>query len=55
MNPESRSLLPEIAFNTFGAKLQEPKLEEGFTSIFKIPFKFDGSDDEKKLWSKYWY
>jgi bifunctional polynucleotide phosphatase/kinase len=48
-------VLPEIAFNTFGSKFQEPTAEEGFSELIKVPFTFVGSEEEKRLWSKYWY
>jgi len=54
MNPESRQILPEIAFNTFFARLQEPKATEGFDSVQTIDFRFDGTDQDREIWGKHW-
>jgi bifunctional polynucleotide phosphatase/kinase len=54
MNPESRHMLPQIAFNTFFSKYQEPKLDEGFNEILQIDFKFEGSMEEQEIWRKFW-
>ena len=54
MNPESRQVLPQLAFNYFASRYQEPRQEEGFSEIVPIDFKFDGSEDDKKVWGKYW-
>lgn len=55
MNPEAREGLPELAFNTFNARYQEPKLDEGFLEIIIVNFSFSGSEQDRKVWSKYWY
>jgi len=54
MNPEKRSLLPGIAFKSFQQRLQEPTLKEGFQDIYKVDFEFKGTEEQKKLWSRYW-
>ncbi|KAK3074794.1 DNA kinase/phosphatase Pnk1 [Teratosphaeriaceae sp. CCFEE 6253] len=54
MNPEKRDLLPKVAFTGFASRYREPKLEEGFEDITRIDFKFEGSDEEKAIWSKFW-
>jgi len=54
MNPEARRILPQLAFNTFASRFQKPSLDEGFTEIIEVDFKFEGSKDTKKLWSRYW-
>jgi len=38
-NPEKRTMLPSIAFAGFASKFKEPKVEEGFQDVTKIPFK----------------
>ncbi|KIW67445.1 polynucleotide kinase 3'-phosphatase [Phialophora macrospora] len=54
MNPENRTQLPGIAFRSFLQRLQEPTLDEGFQDIYKVDFEFKGTDEQKKLWSRYW-
>jgi bifunctional polynucleotide phosphatase/kinase len=55
MNPEARGNLPDLAFNLYGSRYQEPKLDEGFVEIISIDFSFAGSDEERAIWSKYWH
>lgn len=54
MNPEKRNILPKLAFTGFASRYREPKLSEGFEEIVKIDFKFEGSEETKRVWSKYW-
>lgn len=70
MNPESRTLLPGIAFADFEKRFQEPEVGEGFQDIVRVDFRFqlgksssssgggDGveSDEEEKrrLWSQFY-
>ncbi|KAL6707964.1 DNA kinase/phosphatase Pnk1 [Coniothyrium glycines] len=54
MNPENRNILPHAAFSGFISRYSEPKLSEGFSDIVKVDFKFEGSGEQKKLWSQYW-
>ncbi|KIV88376.1 polynucleotide kinase 3'-phosphatase [Exophiala mesophila] len=54
MNPEARKMLPGIAFRSFLQRLQEPTLKEGFKDIYRVDFQFKGTDEQKKLWSRYW-
>lgn len=54
LNPESRHILPQLAFNTFGSRYQEPKVQEGFTEVIQVPFKVEGSEEDRKIWSRYW-
>ncbi|OQV01346.1 hypothetical protein CLAIMM_06724 [Cladophialophora immunda] len=54
MNPENRTQLPGIAFRSFIQRFQEPTLEEGFEDIYKVEFEFKGTEEQKKLWSRYW-
>ena len=53
-NPEKRPMLPGMAFSGFTARYKEPKLSEGFQDILSVPFKFQGTKDQKKVWMKYW-
>lgn len=54
MNPEKRTLLPKMAFTGFASRFREPKVEEGFQDITKVDFVFRGTEEDKKLWSRYW-
>lgn len=46
-----REVLPEVAFTSYVASFEEPKLEEGFESIENVNWEWSGSEEEKKLWS----
>jgi len=39
MNPESRTMLPKMAFTGFASRYREPTLEEGLADIFKVDFR----------------
>ncbi|KAF2161595.1 hypothetical protein M409DRAFT_58988 [Zasmidium cellare ATCC 36951] len=54
MNPEKRQLLPKMAFTGFASRFREPSVEEGFQDITHVDFVFRGTEEDKKLWSKYW-
>ena len=54
MNPESRSLLPGIAFSSFKSRMQEPTLAEGFEDITVVDFDFQGTPEQRAIWSKHW-
>jgi len=54
MNPESREILPQLAFNNFNAKFQEPKVSEGFEEVITIDFVPTGSEEDIRLWRQYW-
>ncbi|KAL2864600.1 putative DNA 3'-phosphatase Tpp1 [Aspergillus lucknowensis] len=54
LNPESRTLLPGIAFRDFLRRFKEPTLSEGFQDIIRVDFQFRGDEDAKKLWGQYW-
>ncbi|KAI4919552.1 hypothetical protein J4E90_001689 [Alternaria incomplexa] len=53
-NRESRTILPHVAFSGFASRYREPKLSEGFADIIKNDFEFEGSEEQKLLWSRYW-
>ncbi|KAF1839134.1 PNK3P-domain-containing protein [Decorospora gaudefroyi] len=53
-NRENRAILPHIAFTGFASRYREPKISEGYADIIKVNFQFEGSEEQKKLWSKYW-
>lgn len=54
LNPESRTSLPGIAFGDFGRRFKEPSLDEGFSDIIRVEFRFRGGEEEKRLWSQHY-
>ncbi|OBT65228.1 hypothetical protein VE03_04578 [Pseudogymnoascus sp. 23342-1-I1] len=54
MNPEKRAILPNIAFTSFNSKYKPPTLEEGFKEIMEVKFQFQGTEEEEKIWTRYW-
>ncbi|PLB46952.1 polynucleotide kinase 3'-phosphatase [Aspergillus steynii IBT 23096] len=54
LNPESRTLLPGIAFGDFLRRFKEPALSEGLTDIVRVDFRFRGNADAKRVWGQYW-
>ncbi|PYH29708.1 putative DNA 3'-phosphatase Tpp1 [Aspergillus neoniger CBS 115656] len=54
LNPESRTLLPGIAFGDFLRRFKEPSMEEGFQDIIRVEFRFRGDESAKRLWGQYW-
>ncbi|EEY16847.1 bifunctional polynucleotide phosphatase/kinase [Verticillium alfalfae VaMs.102] len=54
MNPESRTALPQLAFNGFKSRFREPKAKEGFQDVTELEFKFRGTREEHGVWARYW-
>ncbi|KAB8216150.1 polynucleotide kinase 3 phosphatase-domain-containing protein [Aspergillus novoparasiticus] len=54
LNPESRTLLPGIAFGDFGRRFKEPTMAEGFQDIVRVDFRFRGDEESQKIWKQYW-
>ncbi|KAK9581022.1 DNA kinase/phosphatase Pnk1 [Aspergillus fumigatus] len=54
LNPESRARLPGIAFDDFLKRFKEPTMEEGFSDIVRVDFRFQGDDEAKRIWTQYW-
>ncbi|EAA30326.3 PNK3P-domain-containing protein [Neurospora crassa] len=54
LNPESRTSLPKLAFNSFNSRFKEPKVKEGFQDVTEVDFKFRGTKEEYEIWGKYW-
>ncbi|KAI8987800.1 polynucleotide kinase 3 phosphatase-domain-containing protein [Mycotypha africana] len=52
---EKRDVLSTIAFRTFKSKLQEPTTMEGFSEVKKINFVFEGTEQDKEAWQKWWH
>ena len=53
-NPESRTMLPGIAFRGFVQRYSEPRLTEGIQDITEIVFQFKGTSEHREIWSRYW-
>ncbi|KAJ6520430.1 polynucleotide kinase 3 phosphatase-domain-containing protein [Mycena sanguinolenta] len=49
-----REMLPKLAFTSFKNEFEEPVLSEGFSQIKKVNWVFDGTAEERKVWSR-WY
>ncbi|KAI0901231.1 PNK3P-domain-containing protein [Annulohypoxylon nitens] len=54
MNPETRTVLPTLAFNGYFARFKEPKAQEGFQDVVEVEFRFDGTEEEYAIWGRYW-
>lgn len=54
LNPESRQSLPKLAFNGFASRYKAPQTKEGFQDVTEVDFKFRGTEDEYKIWGRYW-
>ncbi|KAF7620018.1 polynucleotide kinase 3'-phosphatase [Aspergillus flavus] len=54
LNPESRALLPGIAFGDFGRRFKEPTMAEGFKDIVRVDFRFRGDEESQQIWKQYW-
>ncbi|KAJ9103227.1 hypothetical protein QFC21_002650 [Naganishia friedmannii] len=50
---EKRTILPETAFIGFKSALQEPDETEGFDEIRRVNFKFQGTEEDRRLWSRW--
>ena len=53
-NPESRTMLPGIAFRSFTQRYTKPQVEEGLRDITEVNFHFKGTPAQREIWSKYW-
>ncbi|KAL8727639.1 MAG: hypothetical protein Q9181_005634 [Wetmoreana brouardii] len=53
-NPEKRMILPHSAFSSFASRFKQPKEDEGFQDVVRVDFQFQGDDEQRKLWSRYW-
>lgn len=54
LNPESRTLLPGMAFADFARRFREPDAAEGFEDIVRVDFRFEGSEDARRRWCQFW-
>ncbi|KAJ4146205.1 DNA kinase/phosphatase Pnk1 [Fusarium falciforme] len=54
LNPESRQVLPKLAFSGFSARHKPPQKKEGFQDITEVSFRFRGTEEEYRIWGRYW-
>ncbi|KAI9276987.1 polynucleotide kinase 3 phosphatase [Phascolomyces articulosus] len=52
---QKREVLSIMAYNSFKSKFQQPKESEGFKEVKHINFVFEGTDQDKKAWQKWWH
>lgn len=43
-----------MAFTGFASRFKEPAVKEGFSDIFIAYWQFRGSQEEYKIWGRYW-
>ncbi|KAK7063808.1 polynucleotide kinase 3 phosphatase-domain-containing protein [Favolaschia claudopus] len=48
-----REELPKSAFASFRDNYEEPELSEGFAEIKKVNWVFEGTEEERKMWAKW--
>ncbi|KAF8243977.1 PNK3P-domain-containing protein [Wilcoxina mikolae CBS 423.85] len=53
VNPEKRTILPGIAFSSYASRFSKPNEDEGF-EVMEVDFQWQGGDQERAVWSKYW-
>ncbi|KAI4236292.1 MAG: hypothetical protein LQ349_002629 [Xanthoria aureola] len=53
-NPEKRVMLPHTAFSSFASRYKQPQVEEGFQDVVPVQFQFQGDEEQRKIWSRYW-
>ena len=46
-----RVVVPEAAIDKFFRDYEEPDANEGFDEIQRVDWVFNGSDEERRLWS----
>ncbi|KAK2850623.1 hypothetical protein FQN49_005481 [Arthroderma sp. PD_2] len=54
LNPESRTMLPPMAFNDFLRRFEEPDVSEGFGDLVSVGFRFDGGEEARGIWGQHW-
>lgn len=48
---KARAVLPYSAFASFYADFEEPSLDEGFSEIRTVHFKFEGDEEHARYWN----
>ena len=54
LNREDRQVLPKVAFTGFASRFKPPNPDEGFQDVTEVAFTFRGSEEEYKIWGRYW-
>ena len=54
LNPESRQVLPKMAFTGFASRYKAPQVKEGFQDVMEMDFQFRGTKEEYEIWGRYW-
>ncbi|RDA96038.1 hypothetical protein CP533_5935 [Ophiocordyceps camponoti-saundersi (nom. inval.)] len=54
LNPEARTGLPKVAFNSFSTRFRAPKVREGFQDVTELEFEFRGTREDYDVWGRYW-
>ncbi|RUS20191.1 polynucleotide kinase 3 phosphatase-domain-containing protein [Endogone sp. FLAS-F59071] len=54
-NENKREMVPGMAYNVYNGKFKEPEVGEGFVEVKKVNFVWDGEEEEKKEWERWWY
>lgn len=54
VNREKRDMLPGIAFRGYKGRFVEPTKEEGFLDLVKVEFIWEGEEEERKIWERFW-
>ncbi|CAM1500454.1 Fc.00g096160.m01.CDS01 [Cosmosporella sp. VM-42] len=54
LNPESRQVLPKLAFTGFASRYKAPQVKEGFQDVMEMDFEFRGTKEEYEIWGRYW-
>ncbi|GAA5905538.1 polynucleotide 3'-phosphatase [Sporobolomyces salmoneus] len=52
-NGKKRELLPQIAFENYVKGFQKPTLQEGFSEIKQIFFRFEGTPEQREKWERW--
>ncbi|KAM3451641.1 hypothetical protein MY3296_005166 [Beauveria thailandica] len=54
LNPENREVLPDVAFTGFQSRYKAPQESEGFQDVTEVEFRFRGTEEDYKIWGRYW-
>ena len=47
----ARPVLPHVAFTSFEGAYEAPSVNEGFSEMRDVPWRFEGSEEERRHWS----
>lgn len=54
-NEKKREIVPGMAYNIYNRNFKEPEVGEGFVEVKKVNFVWEGEEEEKKEWERWWY